>query len=81
MHYAIDGRNVSEAEFLVSEETFEKTGHTSYIRPTYDPRSGERTGFAVYVAGEAIGRVFKHYKHASLLLTQYRNGELQEIEE
>jgi hypothetical protein len=74
--YAIDGRSVSEAEFLVSEETFEKTGHTSYIRPTY--RNGEWSGWCVHVAGEPIGKVFgkNEYKLAWLLLEQIRSESL-----
>lgn len=46
------------------------TGHTSYIRPVY--RNDAFIGFAVYVGGEAVGRVFAEYKQAVLLLMQIR---------
>ena len=71
--YVLNGREVSEADFLADELAFEQDVK-SYIRPVY--RAGCLMGFAVYVGGEAIGRVYDQYKHAALLLTQYRNGEL-----
>lgn len=75
--YIIDGRDVSEAEFLESEREFEATGHTSYIRPTY--RGDQWTGWAVYVGGEAVGKVFppEDYKLAAMLLEQIRSESLQ----
>lgn len=68
--YVIDGRTVSTADYLASEREFEATGHTSYIRPIY--RNDAWIGFAVYVGGEAVGRVFDKYKQAALLLMQIR---------
>jgi hypothetical protein len=68
--YIIDGHEVDEATFLADEEAFVE-GHTSYIRPIYSSQ-GAFIGFAVYVSGEAIGKVYDEYKHASLLLEQIR---------
>lgn len=68
--HVIDGKEVSTATWLASEREFEATGHTSYIRPVY--RNDAFIGFAVYVGGEAVGRVFAEYKHAALLLMQIR---------
>jgi len=68
--YIVDGHPVDEATFLADEDAFE-CGHSSYIRPVYDAR-GRFLGFAVYVSGEAIGKVYEEYKHAALLLEQIR---------
>jgi hypothetical protein len=70
--YVIDGRQVNEAEYLASEQAF-ADGYTSYIRPIY--RGDFWIGWAVYVAGEAIGKVFdrEDYKLAAQLLTQIRS--------
>lgn len=68
--HVIDGKQVSTATWLASEREFNTTGHTSYIRPVY--RNDAWIGFAVYVGGEAVGRVFAEYKHAALLLMQIR---------
>lgn len=68
--YIVDGHEVDEATFLADEEAFEH-GRLSYIRPVYNGR-GLFLGFAVYVAGEAIGKVYEEYKHAALLLEQVR---------
>lgn len=73
--YVIDGHEVDEATFRADQEAFEH-GHSSYIRPVYDGR-GFHIGFAVYVAGEAVGKVFAEYKLASQLLGQIRAGGLQ----
>lgn len=75
--YIVDGQQVDEATFLADEDAFEQ-GHTSYIRPVYSAR-GQFLGFAVYVSGEAIGKVYEQYKHAVLLLEQVR-AELAEID-
>jgi hypothetical protein len=66
----IDGKEVSEAVFRASEDEFQATGHTSYIRPIY--RNDTWVGWAVYVGGEAVGRVFEEHKQATLLLMQIR---------
>ena len=66
-----EGKQVSTATWLASEREFNTTGHTSYIRPVYSAR-GQFLGFAVYVSGEAIGKVHEQYKHAVLLLEQVR---------
>lgn len=76
--HVIDGKQVSTATWLASEREFNTTGHTSYIRPVYSAR-GQFLGFAVYVSGEAIGKVHEQYKHAVLLLEQVR-AELAEID-
>lgn len=68
--YIVDGHQVDEATFLADEDAFEQ-GHMSYIRPVYSAR-GQFLGFAVYVSGEAIGKVHEKYKHAVLLLEQVR---------
>jgi hypothetical protein len=67
--YVIDGRVSSEADYLESERAFSE-GHTSYIRPIY--RGDAWIGWAVYVGGEAVGRVFAEHKQAALLLMQIR---------
>lgn len=69
MSYAINGREVSQADFLADEDAFQGEHH-SCIRPVY--RGGWLIGFCVYVRGEAIGRVYSEYKHAALLLDQIR---------
>lgn len=69
--YVIDGHEVDEATFLADEDAFD-CGRDSYIRPAYDNR-GMLQGFAVYVAGEAVGKVYEQYKHASLLLDEVRS--------
>jgi hypothetical protein len=69
--YVIDGNEVDEATFLADEEAFQSS-HTSYIRPVYDRSRGYLLGFAVYVSGEAIGKVYDEYKFAALLLEQVR---------
>lgn len=71
--YVLNGREVSEADFLADELAFE-AGINTYIRPVY--RSGWFVGFAVYVSGEAVGKVFRDYKLAAQLLEQIRSGEL-----
>lgn len=68
--YLIDGRQVSSAEYLASEQAFEE-GYTSYIRPVY--RNDAFVGFAVFIGGEAIGKVFSEYKLAAQLLDQIRS--------
>lgn len=68
--YVIDGHEVDESTFLADEDAFE-CGHRSYIRPVYDSR-GFFIGFAVFVGGEAIGKVYDEYKHAALLLAEIR---------
>ena len=68
--YTVDGHEIDEATFLADEEAFQE-GHTSYIRPVY-ASSGAFLGFAVYVSGEAIGKVHDEYKSAALLLEQVR---------
>lgn len=68
--HVIDGKRVSDATYLASEREFNTTGHTSYIRPVY--RNDAWIGWAVYVGGEAVGRVFDEYKQAALLLLQIR---------
>lgn len=75
MTYTIDGHAVSEATFLADEDAFAQ-GHSSYIRPIYSAR-GHMLGFAVYVRGEAVGKVFDQYKHAAQLLEQIRSESLQ----
>lgn len=72
--YYIDGNLVDEATLLADEDAFE-CGHSSYIRPIYNSR-GQFLGFAVYVSGEAVGKVFEDYKHAALLLEQIRSESL-----
>jgi hypothetical protein len=71
--YAINGHEVSQADFLADEDAFESPHH-SYIRPVY--RAATLVGFCVYVRGEAVGRVFPEYKHAALLLLQVREVHL-----
>jgi hypothetical protein len=70
--YTIDGRKVSVAEMIGAEDAF-TGGHTSYIWPVY--RSDVWIGWAVYVAGEAVGKVFgrEDYKLAAQLLEQIRS--------
>lgn len=70
MTYIVDGHPVDQATFLADEDAFE-CGHNSYIRPVYDNR-GNHIGFAVYVSGEAVGKVHPKYKSAFLLLEQIR---------
>ena len=69
--YTINGHNVSQAAFMADEDAFEQ-GRNSYIRPIYNGR-GHHLGFAVYVGGEAVGRVFEQYKHAAILLDEIRS--------
>jgi hypothetical protein len=71
--YVLNGRSVSEADFLADELAFE-AGQTTYIRPVY--RNGWFVGFCVYVNCEAVGKVFRDYKLAAQLLDQIRSGEL-----
>lgn len=70
--YTIDGRKVTHGELLGSEDAF-RGGHTSYIWPVY--RGDAWMGWAVYVAGEAVGKVFgrEEYKLAAQLLEQIRS--------
>lgn len=68
--YAINGREVSESDFLADEDAFHAPHH-SCIRPVY--RGGWHIGFCIYVRGEAVGRVYEEYKHAALLLDQIRS--------
>ena len=70
----INGHEVDTATYLADERAFEE-GHTSYIRPVYN-RFGHFEGFAVYVSGEAVGKVFEQYKLASQLLEQIRSEAL-----
>lgn len=74
--YTLNGQAVSEADFLADEDAFQSPHH-SYIRPVY--RCGQWTGWAVYVRGEAVGKVFEpgDYKLAAILLEQIRKESLQ----
>lgn len=74
--YTINGHSVDTATYLADELAF-ASGRTSYIRPVYTAQ-GQFLGFAVYVSGEAIGKVFPQYKHAAQLLEQVRAGSLWE---